>query len=77
MTDYREYITANPKIMLGKACVKGTRITVELILDLLSQGVPISEIMTMYPHVPEEGIFAAIRYAYEAIAHEELLDVTE
>ena len=75
--DYREHITSNPKVMIGKPCIKGTRITVELILDLMSQGRTVPDLLIMYPHITAEGILAAVRYAYEAIAHEELLSVTE
>lgn len=72
--DYRERITSNPKVMLGKPCIKGTRITVELILEQLSQGTSIHEITEeMYPHIEREDVLAAIRYAHDVLTHEEVL----
>jgi uncharacterized protein (DUF433 family) len=48
--NYRERITADPDIMLGKPIIKGTRITVELILKKLSEGMEIEELLEVYPH---------------------------
>ena len=60
--DYRDRITANPKIMLGKPIIKGTRITVELIVGDLAGGMTIEEILEAYPHLTREDIEAAERY---------------
>ena len=62
-----ERIIINPDIMVGKPIIKGTRITVGLILDLLAQGIEISEILTDYPHLQKEDIFACLIYAKEAV----------
>ena len=53
-------ITVDPKIMLGKPVVRGTRITVELILKLLKQGLAIKEIVADYPQLKKEDIAAAL-----------------
>lgn len=58
-----ERIEINPKIMLGKPVVKGTRITVELILEKLSTGATIQELLDAHPRLTREGIQAAIDYA--------------
>lgn len=61
-------IVTNPKIMLGKPTIEGTRITVELILRLLSQGLTVKEILDDYPHLKEGDIKACLDYAAKAVA---------
>ncbi|OGP83618.1 MAG: antitoxin [Deltaproteobacteria bacterium RBG_16_54_11] len=56
-------IELNPKVMLGKPVIRGTRITVELILRKLSEGANEREILEAYPKLTSEDIQAAIRYA--------------
>lgn len=56
-------IEINPKIMMGKPVIKGTRITVELILEKLSSGETIEDILIAYPHVTRENIQAALAFA--------------
>ena len=53
--------------MLGKPCIRGTRITVELILRWLSEGRSFGELLDAYPHITEDDIKAALAYAAEAI----------
>lgn len=56
-------ITVNPRVMFGKPVIAGTRIPVEVILDHLGAGEPIEQVLTEYPRLTPEDIFAAIRYA--------------
>jgi len=56
-------ITIDPKIMVGKPVIKGTRITVQLILQLLAEGTSTQEILTEYPHVTENDILACLFFA--------------
>ncbi len=56
-------ITVNPKIMPGKPVLKGTRITVELVLRLLAQGLSAEEILKDHPHLTREDITAVLLYA--------------
>jgi uncharacterized protein (DUF433 family) len=56
-------IVSNPKIMVGKPVIKGTRITVELILDKLAAGQTVEQILEDYPHLTREGIKAALEFA--------------
>ena len=49
--DYRNIIISDPKIMLGKPAIKGTRITVELIIKKLSEGLSVEDILKAYPHI--------------------------
>lgn len=65
-------IVVNPKIMLGKPVIKGTRITVEHILKLLKQGLTTKEILRDYPHLKKADIEATIDYALESISKERM-----
>ena len=60
-------ITADPAVMLGKPCIKGTRITVELILRWLSEGRTFAELLEAYPHLSEDDIKAALAYAADRV----------
>lgn len=63
MTNTHQKITINPNIMMGKPIIAGTRITVELILRQLAQGIAIEKILQNYPHLNRDDIYAAINYA--------------
>jgi uncharacterized protein (DUF433 family) len=71
--DYRERIGLNPDIMLGKPTVKGTRITVEIILRKLSEGASEKELLEIYPHLKREDILAALSCVADVIAKEEMI----
>ncbi len=70
---YKDRITVDPDIMLGKPIVKGTRITVELILRKLSEGMNIEKLLEAYPNLTREDILAAISYSADVISREELI----
>jgi len=72
--DYKDRIVADPNIMLGKPVIKGTRITVELILQRLSEGMTVEELLQAYPHLTKEDIFAALAYSANVISREEIID---
>lgn len=67
-------IEINPNICFGKPCIKGTRIWVSLILDLLASGYDTKKILEEYPQITEEDIRACIAYGAE-IARERYVDV--
>jgi len=60
---WQDYITADPAIMVGKPIIKGTRITVELIVEKLGYGESVDEILEDYPHLTRESIYACLRFA--------------
>lgn len=60
---WRDYIVVDPTLCHGKACIKGTRIMVSVILDNLAAGLSHEEIMESYPSLTREAIQAAIAYA--------------
>jgi len=68
-------IEVNPKVMLGKRVIRGTRITVELILRKLSEGATENDLMDAYPRLAQEDIRAAIAYAADTLANEETLSL--
>ena len=70
-------IYTHPKIMMGKPVIKGTRITVELILRKLSEGALEADLLDAYPRLTKEDIQAAIRYAANAVSHEETVILTK
>lgn len=60
-------IVSNPDVMLGKPVVEGTRITVELILEKLSGGESVDQILDSYQTLTREGVLAAIKYAVDIL----------
>jgi uncharacterized protein (DUF433 family) len=65
-------IEVNPKIMLGKPVIRGTRVTVELILRKLSEGMIPEKIVEAHPSVGVQDVYDAVSYAADVLAHEEL-----
>jgi len=61
------YIVSNPEIMMGKPIIAGTRITVELILEKLSAGETVEQIIQEHPHLNPEAIKAALAFAAQAL----------
>jgi len=68
-------VEIDPKVMLGKPVIRGTRITVELILRKLSEGATEVDLLDAYPRLTREDIQAAIGYAADTVAHEEIVFV--
>jgi uncharacterized protein (DUF433 family) len=67
---WQDYIIADPKVMLGKPVIKGTRITVELVIERLGQGQTIDELLISYPHITRESIMACLQYAAQSLKNE-------
>jgi len=72
---YTDRIVTDQKIMLGKPVIKGTRITVELILKKLSEGMSLDEVIQAYPHLTRQDILAALSYSADVISKEEIIGV--
>jgi len=60
-------IISDPAIMMGKPVIAGTRITVELILEKLSTGETVEQILDAHPRLSREAIFAALKFAIETL----------
>jgi uncharacterized protein (DUF433 family) len=66
-------ISIDPAVMMGKPCIKGTRITVELILRKLGAGRSFADLLEAYPHLTEDDIRAALAFAADYMEHETVL----
>lgn len=69
-------IEMNPKVMLGKPVIRGTRITVELILRKFAEGADEAAVLAAYPHLTRDDIQAALTYAADRLAHEATTEVS-
>ena len=65
MLDWRHYITVDPEVCHGRACITGTRVLVTAVLDNLAAGLNAEEIVRSYPSVTRDSVQAAICYAAE------------
>jgi uncharacterized protein (DUF433 family) len=65
-------ITLHPKIAMGKPIIKGTRISVDFILELLASGTTVQQIVKEYPQLTKENVLEAITYARKSLKHEEI-----
>ena len=63
MHNWRDFITADPEVCHGKPCIKGTRITVSVLLDNLAAGVSPDDLLVSYLSLSREAVQAAIAYA--------------
>jgi uncharacterized protein (DUF433 family) len=68
--DWRERIVVDPKILVGKPAIKGTRIAVESVIDLLARGWTTEQILREYDHLTLEDIQACLAYAGELVKEE-------
>jgi len=69
-----ERIEANPEVMLGKPVIRGTRVSVELILRRISEGATEEDLLASYPHLTRDDIRAAVAFAADTIAYEEIVE---
>lgn len=71
--DIGKFIHMDPAVMLGKPTIRGTRVTVELVLRKVAEGASEDDLLRAYPQLSREAIRAAVAYAAETIAHEETI----
>ena len=65
--DWKERIERNPAVLVGKPVVKGTRLSVEFVLDRLADGWTTEELVGKYPNLSSEDVLACLRYASEQL----------
>ncbi len=70
MDDLSGRITSDPAVCSGKACIRGTRIPVHIVLDLLAADESVENILSAYPNIERDDVRACIRYAAD-LAEEE------
>ena len=75
--DWRKHIAVNPDILVGKPIIKGTRISVELLLDRLGDGWSFDDILTSYPHLTRENVQAAIKFTAEMFKEESFVAIAK
>lgn len=66
-------ITTDPEVLGGKPCIKGTRLSVEFILELFASGAAQMDILQTYPQLTPEALEEALRFAAESLKHDTLL----
>ncbi len=77
MAIIHERIEVNPEVMVGKPVIRGTRVPVELLLRKLGEGATEEDLLDAYPHLAKEDVRAAIAYAADVIAREDVLVTPE
>lgn len=70
-------IQSNPKVMMGKPVVTGTRITVELILEKLGSGETVEQLLDAHPRLTRDGVLAAVRFGAAALRADVAYPVAE
>lgn len=70
-----EHITSNTGVLGGKPIIKGTRISVDFILQLIASGATIDDIVKKYPHLKREAVVEAVLYAGKVVSNEILIDL--
>ena len=73
--DWRTRIVADPDVLVGKPVIKGTRIAVELVMDLLAAGYSTRQILDQYDHLTPDDLQACLAYAREVIRSERVYAV--
>ena len=74
MDELMDRITFNPAVLRGKPLIRGLRLSVEMVLELLAKGASEEEILEDYPELEPEDIRAALSYAFHMVSHEEVFD---
>lgn len=73
--NWHDHIVVDPNVLVGKPIVKGTRISVELLLDRLADGWSFDDILDAYPHLTREQVQAAIAFASELFKEERFVAI--
>ena len=73
--DVRDRIVLNPEVLTGKPVIRGTRLAVEFIVDLLGQGWSESQVLENYPGITHEDILACLQYASQQLRSERVYPV--
>lgn len=73
--NWQDRITVDPKILVGKPIITGTRIAVEMILDRVADGWAIDEVLAAYPHITRLDVLAALSFAAEVFKEEKFVAI--
>ena len=72
LDDWRERIVIDSKVLVGKPVIRGTRLSVEFVLDLLSNDWSIEQVLGEYPQLKREDVIAVLKYAAEMVKEEKV-----
>ena len=75
--NWRERIVIDPQVLVGKPVIKGTRISVELVIDLLGRGYSQEQVLEQYDHLKPEDIQACLAYASDVLKSERIYALPE
>lgn len=70
MIDWKDHIISDPQILYGKPRIKGTRIPVDLILEKLSEGESIEDLLLAYPRITRDSVYAVLAFAAFSVKNE-------
>lgn len=70
--NWQERIILDPKVLVGKPVIKGTRISVELVIDLLGRGYTTQQVIEQYPHITAQDVQACLAYASDVLRSEKV-----
>jgi len=73
--NWKDRIEVNPDVLVGKPIIKGTRISVELIMDRMADGWTMEDVLAAYPHISREDVLAALSFASELFKEESFVAV--
>ena len=75
--DWKDRIEVNPAVLLGKPIIKGTRISVELILDRMADGWTMEDVLASYPGISREDVLAALSFSSELFKEESYIAIAK
>jgi uncharacterized protein (DUF433 family) len=75
--NWKDHIEVNPAVLVGKPIIKGTRISVELILDRMADGWTMEDVLTSYPRISREDVLAALSFSSELFKEESFVAVAK
>jgi uncharacterized protein (DUF433 family) len=73
----KQLIQSNPKVMMGKPVIVGTRITVELILEKLASGETVEQVLEAHPRLTRQAVLAALAFAAQALRADVIYPMAE
>ena len=73
--NWKDRIEVNPAVLVGKPIIKGTRISVELIMDRMADGWSMEDVLASYPNISREDVLAALSFASELFKEETFVAV--
>jgi len=76
LNDWEERIVVDPKVLVRKPVIRGTRLSVEFILGLLANGWSIEQVLDEYSQLKREDVIAALKYAVEMVKEEKVYPLT-